>query len=393
MSAITISGLRKCFGSVEALADIDLEVADGSVLALLGPSGCGKTTLLRLIAGFERPDAGSIAFGSRIVAEPGRILPPERRGIGYVPQEGALFPHLTVEGNIRYGLQRRTPEHKQRVREVLELTGLADLAQRWPHELSGGQQQRVALARALARNPGLVLLDEPFNALDLDLRRSMCEEVIRLLRATGTTTILVTHAPDEAFSVADRIAVMRAGRIIQCAAPETVYWHPATPEAARLTGPTIFLAGECCGDGVRCGLGNLPLPGGTCAPVGGLVDVMVRPEQIQWRDHGEGVPARVLQRSFRGSHTQVRLELEQVCLELSIASLVAPELDAAGRVHVAGCAMAYPLGEANAPPADVRVRPGVSIARVAPAPGASVQAPASASAGADGPAGYAPGAR
>ncbi|WP_298013595.1 ABC transporter ATP-binding protein [uncultured Castellaniella sp.] len=336
-----LSRIRKYFGATEVLSGIDLTIPQGSVLALLGPSGCGKTTLLRLIAGFDPPDEGRIAFGGRVMASPTVFVPPERRGIGYVPQEGTLFPHLTVEGNIRFGLPRQAGR-RERVEEVLALTGLSGLGRRYPHELSGGQQQRVALARALAPGPSLVLLDEPFNALDLDLRRSMCEEVARVLRQTGTTTVLVTHDPGEAFAVSDQLAVMQSGRIMQCARPEQVYWQPASAAVARLTGPAIFLPGRSRADGTAsCALGELPRhPDSPCPE--GPASVLVRPEQVQWTSDGPGVPARVDYRSFRGDHTLIGVDLGNLCLDLRVPSLSAPQLGAEGRLRVLGACMAYP---------------------------------------------------
>ncbi len=340
MSDMILSQIRKRFGSTEVLRGIDLHIPQGSVLALLGPSGCGKTTLLRLIAGFDPLDHGQIAFGGQIMASPTVFVPPERRGIGYVPQEGTLFPHLTVEGNIRFGLARQAGRVR-RVEEVLALTGLGGLGRRYPHELSGGQQQRVALARALAPGPSLVLLDEPFNALDLDLRRSMCEEVVKVLRQTGTTTVLVTHDPGEAFAVSDQLAVMQAGRIMQCARPEQVYWQPASPAVARLTGAAIFLPGHLVGDAAAsCALGRLALHQDSARPSGDA-SIMVRPEQIQWSADGAGVPAQVSYRSFRGDHTMIGLDLASLCLDLRMPSLLAPALDARGHLQVLGACMAY----------------------------------------------------
>ncbi|MER1939350.1 ABC transporter ATP-binding protein [Castellaniella sp. FW104-16D08] len=335
-----LSGIHKYFGRTEVLAGIDLSIPAGSVLALLGPSGCGKTTLLRLIAGFDPLDEGQIAFGGRTMATARTCVPPEQRAIGYVPQEGTLFPHLTVEGNIRFGLTRRSGRH-ERVKEVLALTGLSGLGQRFPHELSGGQQQRVALARALAPGPSLVLLDEPFNALDLDLRRSMCEEVIRVLRQTGTMTVLVTHDPGEAFAVSDQLAVMQSGRIMQCARPEDVYWQPASAAVARLTGAALFVSGQCRSDGTAyCALGDVHLHAGSPCQAG-AAQIVVRPEQVQWTESGSGVAARVSYRSFRGDHTLIGVDLKDLCLDLRMPSLTAPALGAQGCLRVLGKCMAY----------------------------------------------------
>lgn len=339
MSAVQVTGLCKDYGATPVLCGVDLHIPDGSVLSLLGPSGCGKTTLLRLIAGFEPVDAGRIAFGSQVVATTRRHLPPERRGIGYVPQEGALFPHLTVAGNVAFGLRRRD-RSARRIAEVLALVGLERLGERYPHELSGGQQQRVALARALAPDPALVLLDEPFNALDLDLRRRMSADVADILRRAGTTAILVTHDPGEAFAVSDQLAVMQAGRIMQCAAPEDVYWQATNAAVARLTGSALVLPCHAAGAQVRCALGTVELQP-AAAPAQDAARVMIRPEQVRWNPEPPGVAARVVQRSFRGDHSVVELELGELCLRVRMASLLAPAAGASGYVSVRGACMAW----------------------------------------------------
>lgn len=342
MSHIVITHLSKHYNATPVLNHIELAIDHGSVLALLGPSGCGKTTLLRLIAGFEHPDTGTIAFDGHIVASKQTHLPPEKRGIGYVPQEGALFPHLSVEGNIRYGL-RQHPAPQTRIDEILELTGLEGLGKRFPHELSGGQQQRVALARALAPDPSLILLDEPFNALDLDLRRNMCEDVVGVLRHTGTTTVLVSHDPGEAFSVADQVAVMQGGAIMQSARPDQVYWQPESPEVARLTGASIFMEGICADGVVDCALGCLPLYP-QCAAASGSALIMLRPEQVIPTPSGTGPKAYVSRSSFRGDHTLLGLELDGFCFSLRTSSLGAPTADSNVSLAVQGCCMAFPSG-------------------------------------------------
>jgi iron(III) transport system ATP-binding protein len=301
MTDIRITGLSKSFGGRPVLRNVDLVAPDRKVLALLGPSGCGKTTLLRLIAGFERADAGEIMFGDRLVESARSSVPPERRRVGYVPQEGSLFPHLTAAGNVAYGLPRHERDGP-RVSAILDLVGLAEFADRYPYQLSGGQQQRVALARALAPSPALVLLDEPFNALDLDLRRSMFEDVVALLRRTESTVVLVTHDPAEAFVTADVVAVMQDGTVMQCASPSVVYRMPASPTVARLTGPAIFLDGIRRGDGIETPLGMLPLNGNRVGSAE-MMTAMLRPEQIVLTNDPQGREARVLGHRFHGDHS------------------------------------------------------------------------------------------
>ncbi|MGH3319451.1 MAG: ABC transporter ATP-binding protein [Streptosporangiaceae bacterium] len=309
---LTVQGLAKSFGDVAVLRNLDLDVPAGSLTALLGPSGCGKTTLLRLIAGFEPPDDGTVAVGDTVVCGTGRPLPPERRRVGYVPQEGALFPHLTTSGNITFGLpwaaRRSERRSGRRIAELLELVGLeADCAGRFPAQLSGGQQQRVALARALAPGPGLVLLDEPFSSLDPALRAETREAVIAALKAAGTTTVLVTHDQAEALSLAERVAVMRDGRIVQTAAPATLYRSPTDPAVARFVGDAVLLSGHVRDGVAECALGRLPAP----AAVDGPAEVLLRPEQIELRPAGAGagVRARVAGSTYYGHDATVEVRL------------------------------------------------------------------------------------
>ncbi len=286
MRQLAVTGLHKAFGPHPVLTGVDLTVPAGSFTAILGPSGSGKTTLLRLLAGFERADAGTIAIGDRVVDGPGSThIPPERRQIGYVPQEGALFPHLSVAANVGFGLparERRGP----RTAELLESVGLGGLGSRYPHQLSGGQQQRVALARALAIRPEVVLLDEPFASLDAHMRASVRADVQRICREAGTTAILVTHDQDEALSMADRVAVLRDGRIVQYAAPQDLYTLPADPALARFIGDANLLEGsvpEAASGAVDTILGRLALdraPGAAGTPAG-PVTVLIRPEQLE----------------------------------------------------------------------------------------------------------------
>jgi len=237
-----------------AVDGLSLRVTEGEILALLGPSGCGKTTTLRLIAGLESPDAGTITLRGQIVAGPGRAVPPEERGVGIVFQDYALFPHLTVADNVAFGLPRAA--RRSRVEAVLELVGLGGFGPRYPHELSGGQQQRVALARALAPAPALLLLDEPFSNLDADLRAQMRDEVERILRTSGTTAVFVTHDQEEAFTLADRVGVLLAGRIEQLAPPQELYHRPATRFVAAFVGAADFLPGVVTAQGIVTEVGT-----------------------------------------------------------------------------------------------------------------------------------------
>lgn len=280
MSAILETrGLAKAFHGVTVLDHIDLDLAAGSLTAIVGSSGCGKTTLLRLIAGFDTPDAGTITIAGRQVAGAAGAVPPHRRGVGYVAQDGALFPHLTVGQNIAYGLagSARSAAARARVAELLETVALdRDYAARRPHQLSGGQQQRVALARALAREPDVMLLDEPFSALDTGLRAATRKAVAGLLSRAGVTTLLVTHDQEEALSIADQVAVMRDGRFTQVGTPQQVYRHPADRFTAEFLGDCISL--RCT---VRAGTADTalgPVPVGTAADGPGTL--VLRPEQL-----------------------------------------------------------------------------------------------------------------
>jgi iron(III) transport system ATP-binding protein len=277
-------GLTKFFGATEAVSDVDLEVAAGEMMVLLGPSGCGKTTTLRLLAGFERPDRGTIRLAGDEVAGPNRFVPPERRRIGVVFQDYALFPHLSVVDNVGFGV-RDAALRGERVGALLELVGLTHLGRRRPHELSGGEQQRVAIARALAPDPAMVLLDEPFSNLDAALRLRVREEVHDILSAAGATAIFVTHDQEEALSIADRVAVMRDGRILQCDEPATLYSHPADRFVAAFVGDADLLAGASDGASADTSIGRVPIA--QPAPVGG-VELVLRPEHVRLRLDGSG---------------------------------------------------------------------------------------------------------
>jgi len=254
-SALEVAGVSKSYGSTPAVRELDLAVEQGEILALIGPSGCGKSTLLRLVAGLERPDSGVVRVGGEVVAGP-TWVPPERRRVGLVFQEHALFPHLRVSDNIRFGLDGRPrAEQDARVVEVLELVHLAHVADRYPHELSGGEQQRVALARALAPRPAVVLLDEPFSSLDESLRARVRTDTVDVLRATGTTALLVTHDQTEALTVGDRIGVMREGVIEQLGSPDEVFERPVSRFVASFMGDADFLPASVGEDGLACELG------------------------------------------------------------------------------------------------------------------------------------------
>jgi len=304
---LRLRGLQKSFGSVRAVDGAELEVRAGGTCALLGPSGCGKTTTLRLIAGLERPDAGEIVVGGRVVSgDDGCFVPAEQRRIGMVFQDYALFPHLDVAGNVGYGLGRKPDPG--RVRDALELVGLSGSEKRPVHELSGGQQQRVALARALAPTPSLVLLDEPFSNLDASLRDRLRQEVSEILRTAGVTALFVTHDQEEAMSIAETVAVMRDGKVEQAGTPEEVYLRPATRWMATFLGDIEVLPGEARNGRCTCELGSLPAG----VDVRGTVDILVRPESVAIGFNGpaSAAPAEVVTRRFFGHDQLIGLRLK-----------------------------------------------------------------------------------
>jgi len=328
---ISVTHVSKSFGTTPVLADVTLEVAPSEVVALLGPSGCGKTTLLRILAGLERPDCGEVHLAGALMASRTSHIPPEKRNIGLVFQDFALFPHLTVQDNVAFGLAHLSrPSRPAIVDEALSRFDLTAFARRYPHELSGGQQQRVALARALAPEPRVLLMDEPFSNLDTSLRRRLRVELRQTLRHIGIATIFVTHDQDEALSLADRVAVLDGGLIAQFARPDVVYRHPASLAVARATGQVVTLPGRAASGQVDTALGPMSGHGPD-----GEVLVILRPEQLTLTDSGP--LATVTGRDYTGADVELWVDLagHSLAVRLPVLDPTAPLPEPGQSVHLA----------------------------------------------------------
>jgi iron(III) transport system ATP-binding protein len=350
MSFLSIRDVTKRYGQVKAVDAVSLEVEARSRCAIVGPSGSGKTTLLRLIAGFEAPDAGQVVLDGELLAEVGFMVPAHRRGIGIVTQDGALFPHLSVAENIGFGIERGAPDREERIASLIDMVELdRAMLSRRPHQLSGGQQQRVALARALARRPRLMLLDEPFSALDTGLRENMRKAVSRVLRGAGITTILVTHDQAEALSFADQVAVLRDGRLVQAGSPQLLYQKPRDRETAAFLGDVILLPADL-GDGFAdCALGRIATD---TQGKRGHAEIMLRPEQLQLkmtapheRAAEPGRTAKVSDVEFGGAVSTVTLSLfgahGSEALIVKSSSVDLPEIGGMVEVEVLGRAHVF----------------------------------------------------
>ncbi len=309
----------RTFGARSAVNGLSFELERGAIGCLLGPSGCGKTTALRCIAGFESIDGGTIRAQGTVLAQRGRSLAPERRHIGMVFQDLALFPHLTVQQNIAFGLARLSRgECTRRVDELLEVVGLADRRAQYPHQLSGGEQQRVALARALAPKPDIVLLDEPFSSLDVELRERLSIEVRSVLKQLGATALLVTHDQQEAFAVADVVGVMRDGKLEQWAAPYDLYHRPASRFVADFIGQGVFLLGDVVSpNAVQTEVGLVQMNGGGEMRPGQRVDLLLRPDDVV-HDDSSTLTAEICARAFRGAEFLYTLKLPSGARLLSL---------------------------------------------------------------------------
>ena len=339
---LELRGLHKSYGAAAVLAGVDLTVAAGSRTAIVGPSGSGKSTLLRVIAGFESPDAGSVALAGRRLVDDAVEVPAHRRAIGFVPQDGALFPHLSIADNIGFGLAGDRAARARRIGELMEMVALdRTLLARRPHELSGGQQQRVALARALAQRPRLMLLDEPFSALDAGLRAATRKAAAQLLAAAGVTTILVTHDQAEALSFADQLAVLRNGRLAQAGTPHDLYRHPGDEQTAAFLGEAIVLTARIANGRADCALGRVPVAPGTRD---GIARILLRPEQLRLADDADPAGCRgvVVDVDFGGASSLLTIRLaNDGAPSLLVRSAAAPPPGTPVRIAVSGAAHVF----------------------------------------------------
>lgn len=311
---LAVNQLRCAYQGHQVLDSVSFAIEEGEIACLLGPSGCGKTTVLRAIAGFIEPQAGTIAIHGEVISSADAIVPPERRGMGMVFQDYALFPHLSIADNIAFGLKGMGRAQKRKViAEVLDLVELPDLGARYPHELSGGQQQRVALARALAPKPRLLLMDEPFSNLDTDLRRQLSGEMRRILKKQRIAAIMVTHDQQEAFTISDRLGILSKGRVQQWGTPEALFYQPATPEVAAFVGKGVMLEGQALApDRLSCELGELEFAepfGADDLQAGAPLRLFLRPGDIRLSREGQ-VAGEVLSCEFQGSQTLYRVRLD-----------------------------------------------------------------------------------
>jgi iron(III) transport system ATP-binding protein len=345
MSVIELRAVAKRFGATPVLTDVDLTVPAASITAVLGASGSGKTTLLRLIAGFEQLDAGTIAINGRALDDGRRAVRPQDRGIGYVPQDGALFPHLTVLGNVGFGLPRR---ERSAAHELIDVVGLTGLEGRYPHQLSGGQQQRVALARALAIRPSVVLLDEPFSSLDASLRGELGRDVARILTEAATTTMLVTHDQDEALALADQIAVLDGGRVVARAEPRALYRDPPDLVAATSIGEANILAAHIQAGWAHCALGAVRVCANGRPGSDGPYRLLLRPEQLtlHLNARAEMPQATVIEHYYHGHDALAYLRLDHTEGETLLARVPGEVVLAPGQVvwiEVNGPGQALPI--------------------------------------------------
>ncbi len=350
MSTLELHAVCKSYGSVCAMNNVSLNVETGSRTAIVGPSGSGKSTLLRVIAGFESPDSGSVVLNGKILVDGTNEIPAHRRVIGFVPQDGALFPHLTVAANIGFGLAGSPAERTQRIDELMEMVALdRRMLARWPHELSGGQQQRVALARALAQRPQLMLLDEPFSALDTGLRAATRKAVAQLLSAAGVTTILVTHDQAEALSFADQLAVMRDGRLVQVGPPLDLYLRPCDETTAAFLGDAVVLPARLENGWADCALGRIAVDD---SARNGDAKIMLRPEQLNVAEiaagdtDAQGRSGIVIETDFGGAVCNLGVRLTATAAENTAGSTLlvrcpgpqAPAVGASVKISVTGSA-------------------------------------------------------